>query len=451
MFERSVLRDTSVPQMQPGSSPDCAVPMRGRKNPALTRPLTLTEGSPAGRRRNVLVVDDSPAQRRVIAAQLQTFGYAVRQAADGTEALAACRAEPPDFVISDWIMPGMDGPEFCRRFRAMARERYGYFLLLTAKSDRDEIAAGFEAGADDFLTKPVQGQELRARLAAGARVLEMEAELVEKNDLLRRTLDDLSAAQDALEKDLIEARKLQQSLIKERVRRFGKSQVSLLLRPAGHIGGDLVGFLPLGPDRLALYAIDVSGHGVASALLTARLSSYFATATPDRNIALTQGEAGTAQVLSPAQVAAELNRVSLAELETDAYFTMVYADVQLSTGEGRLVQAGHPHPVIQRGNGALERIGSGGLPIGLFDGADYRDTAFALAPGDRLIVTSDGITECETPQGQMLEEAGIDALLRRNAALCGQPFLEALTWDLADFAQSFEFDDDVSAILFEMG
>jgi len=408
-------------------------------------------GAEAAVGRSVLVVDDSRLQRRILTGQLGRLGFDVREAESGEAALAACAAGPPDFVISDWMMPGMDGPDFCRRFREMEREGYGYFVLLTSKSDRAEIAEGFDAGADDFLTKPVQLEELRARLAAGDRVLRMEQELVEKNALLTRTVAELQQLYDSLDRDLREARGLQQSLVKDRVRRFGASQVSLLLRPSGHVGGDLVGFFPAGPDRVALFALDVSGHGVASALMTARLSGHLTADLPDRNVALALGPGGTPVIRAPADVARRLNHISLTEITTDKYFTLVFAEVALDTGRVRLVQAGHPHPVVQRADGRLEQVGVGGIPVGLIEDGVFDEATFTLAPGDRLLVVSDGITECEAPGGMMLEEEGLNGILRRNAARSGEDFLEALVADLADFADGSEFGDDVSAVLFEYG
>ena len=108
----------------------------------------------------------------------------------------------PDLVMSDWMMPGLSGLEFCRAFREMPRETYGYFILLTSKSDKTEVALGLDAGADDFLTKPVNAAELRARIAAGARILQMERELTEKNRLIKSTLDELQALYDSLDSDL---------------------------------------------------------------------------------------------------------------------------------------------------------------------------------------------------------------------------------------------------------
>lgn len=399
----------------------------------------------------MLVVDDSSMQRRILSAQLRRMGYDVREAASGEEALRLCAQAQPDMIVSDWMMPGMTGIEFCRRFREMERESYGYFLLLTSKSDRGEIALGFDAGADDFLTKPVQGDELRSRLAAGARVLRMEKELVQKNGQLSDALEELQTLYESLDNDLSEARKLQQSLVKERFRAFGDSQVSLLLRPSGHVGGDLVGFIPVCAERLALFAVDVSGHGVTSALMSARLSGYLTTAAPQLNVAIEEDDAGNPRPCPPAEVAARLNRTILEEITTDSYFTLVFAELDLRTGGLRLVQAGHPHPVLMRADGRMERLGQGGVPVGLVEGARYEEVAARLAPGDRLLIVSDGITECETPAGRMLGEAGLEALAARLSLLEGPAFLDALTDELAAHAGSGDFGDDVSAVLFEYG
>jgi sigma-B regulation protein RsbU (phosphoserine phosphatase) len=399
--------------------------------------------------RTVLVVDDSRLQRRILTALLKRWGYAVCEAGSGPEALAICAACPPDIVVSDWMMPGMDGPEFCRQFRDMPRDSYGYFVLLTSKSEKGEIAHGLDAGADDFLTKPVSADELRARLTAGERILRMEGELVDKNRLLSSTLSELQKLYDSLDHDLMEARRLQQSLVRERHRSFGSAQVTLLLRPSGHVGGDLVGFFPINAHRVALFALDVAGHGVASALMTARLAGYLSGTSPDQNLALFEGEFGIYDAHPPEKVASELNRLVLTEMETDTYFTLLFADVDLVSGRVRMVQAGHPHPAIRRADGRVEFVGQGGMPVGLLPGAVFEGVEIQLHPGDRLFLTSDGVTECENPAGEMLDQAGLARLLDRNAHLSGPAFMEALTWDLADWAGSEDFADDVSAVLFE--
>ena len=402
-------------------------------------------------RSRVLVVDDSRLQRRILSASLRRWGFEVTEAASGPEALEICANAPPDFVISDWMMPGMDGPEFCQAFREMKRETYGYFILLTSKSEAGEVAHGLDAGADDFLTKPVSGDELRARLNAGERILKMEQELVDKNRLLSRTLQELQSLYDSLDSDLVEARKLQQSLVKERFRSFGESQVSLLLRPSGHVGGDLVGFFPIDAHRVGLYSIDVSGHGVASALMTARLAGYLSSGSVAQNIALFEDEFGIYDAHPPEVVARRLNEVTLEEIETETYFTLLFAEIDLVSGAVSMVQAGHPHPAVQRADGTVEFVGNGGLPVGLVPNAEYERVDFTLGCGDRFFIVSDGVTECESPNGEMFDETGIRQMLLKSIEAKGPDLLENLTWELHEFSEGREFSDDVSAVLFEFG
>lgn len=405
--------------------------------------------APGARPLRVLVVDDSKLQRKILSATLQRQGHHVETAAGGEEALALCEAHPPDLVLSDWMMPGMDGLDFCRRFRAMEREGYGYFILLTSKSEKGAVARGLDTGADDFLTKPVNPDELRARITAGERILEMQRQLSDQNRVISRTLAELQGLYDALDSDLIEARKLQQSLVRERHRRFGPVELSLLLRPSGHVGGDLVGFFPVGKTRLGVYAIDVSGHGISSALMTARLAGYLSSSTPEQNIALRETCDGRHEMMPPDAVIARLNRLVLEEMETEHYFTMLLADVDLASGRVSLAQAGHPHPLVQRADGTVELVGGGGLPVGLIEDAEFERFEITLETGDRLLLYSDGITECPDAGGGFFEEEGLIDLAGQLRRLPGQEFLEAMVWTLAQSTGTEEFPDDISAALLE--
>jgi len=399
--------------------------------------------------RRVLVVDDSRAQRRILTASLTRWGFDVREAESGDDALGICADYAPDLVLSDWMMPGMTGLEFCRLFRDMARDSYGYFILLTSKSDKDEVALGLDAGADDFLTKPVNAAELRARIAAGARILQMERELTEKNRLITSTLDELQSLYDSLDSDLIEAKKLQQSLVSERYRDFGTAEVSLLLQSAGHVGGDLVGMFPISEGRIGLYGIDVSGHGISSALMTARLAGYLSSSVPEQNLALHKTRVGGFAPRPPAEAIAMLNRVIMSEMETEHYFTIALADVDLQSGQVIIAQAGHPYPALQRATGAVEFIGQGGLPVGLIDAAEFQQFEVTMAPGDRLLIHSDGVTECAARDGALLDEDGLARILRDLRQTRGRAFLESLIWKLSDFAGDADFQDDISAVLLE--
>lgn len=399
---------------------------------------------------HVLVVDDSRAQRHVLSMQLRRWGYRVSDSETALAALNICATQDVDIVISDWMMPGLTGLEFCRRFRDLGRENYGYFILLTSKSEKTEIADGLEAGADDFLAKPVSGNELRARLRAGERMLAMQAELLAKNRIVARTLAELQELYDSLDRDLIEARKLQQTLIRDRVRDYGWAKASLMLRNSGRVGGDLVGSFRVDDDRVAVYAIDVSGHGVASAMMTARLAGFLTGSSPEQNLAFQKGPKGGHLLLPPSDVAERFNRLMLEEIQAEQYFTMVFAVVDRVAGRLDLVQAGHPHPMLLRPSGQVLRLGSGGLPVGLLPGATYETCSLSIEPGDRLVLVSDGITECPRLTGDDFGEEGLADSLSRSAQLNGSDLLEALVWDLGQAAGTMSFPDDVSGVVLDL-
>ena len=397
----------------------------------------------------VLVVDDSKVQRKILMASMKRWGFDVEQAASGEEALEFCKSNRVDLILSDWMMPGMTGLDLCRAFRALDADNYGYFILLTSKSDKDDVARGLDVGADDFLSKPVNPGELRARIAAGERILRMQQELSATNRLISDTLNELQAMSDTIDRDLLEARKLQQSLVRERYRDFGQAQVSLMLRPSGHVGGDLVGYFQISEGRIGVFGLDVSGHGITSALMTARLSGFLSANSPSQNVALLPLPDGGYSARPPDEVAARLNTLTLEEMETENYFTLIYADLDLKTGKAQMVQAGHPNPALQRASGKVEFPGDGGMPIGLLEDAAFQSFEVQLNPGDRLLLFSDGVTECESATGPMLEEEGLIDIMAKNTGVQGTQFLEALTWDLTEFAGGVDFADDVSAALIE--
>ena len=399
----------------------------------------------------VLVVDDSRLQRRILVASLKKWGFEVLEADSGDAAIELCATDPPDLVLSDWVMPGMSGLDFCKAFRALDSKQYSYFILLTSKSEKQEVARGLDAGADDFLIKPLEADELRARISAGARILDMQRELSRKNQMIESALEELRVAHDAIDKDLIQARKIQDSLVPELTRQFGKSQVSMLLKPCGHIGGDLVGMFSPGVNRLGFYSIDVSGHGITSAMMTARLGSYLSSSHFEQNVAMERRFDKFYALLPPEEVAETLNSRLMADTGIEEYFTMVYAIVDLRNGHVKMVQAGHPHPLLLYKDGRTEFLGEGGLPIGLLPDVSFQRTEFYMRPGDRLLLYSDGFTECPLADGGLLEEEG----LRQMALDCGPgrsgtEFLDDMFWRLTQaMAPGSGMDDDVSAVFFE--
>ena len=397
----------------------------------------------------VLVADDSRLQRKILKKCLLKWGYTVLEAETGQAAMAICLTEDVDVILSDWMMPEMDGLEFCEAFRALDRENYGYFILLTSKDSKAEVARGLEIGADDFLTKPVNSDELRARLRAGERVLAMQKELVKKNQSIARNLTQMRDLYRAIDRDLEDAKKFQQALLPQGEVGVRNGRLSMILQCSGHVGGDMVGYYFNDRHRLGIYGFDVSGHGVGSALLTARIAGCLSAKIPAFNVAMRQLRDGGYELRPPAEIAQLLNTRLLREMDTSLYLTILLAEIDLETGAVAIAQAGHPNPGILRENGGFEYFGDGGMPVGLFDDPTYGTTQAQLDPGDRLLIYSDGFTEAENRDGAFLDEAGLERLVVQNAKANGQEFLADLVWETKAFCGPNEVGDDLSAIAFE--
>lgn len=399
--------------------------------------------------RRVLLVDESRLQRRILSASLKRDGFEVDEADSATEALEVCKRQMPDLVLSDWGLADMQALEFCTAFRALPSDHYSFFVVLTVKSERDSVVKALEHGVDDFLLKPVDANELRARMTAAERISRMQRELSEKHRLITETLSELQAVHELVDKDLQAAKRFQESLVRERVVPFSKGRVSLMLQSSGHVGGDLVGHYRIDESRMGLFSIDVSGHGISSALMTARLAGYLSATSREQNIALIPSASGGYDALPPHQVIEQLNSLFLDEIETEHYFTMVLAEVDLDSGKVRLAQAGHPYPLVQRADRAVEKHGQGGLHVGLIPGAEYREFELTLGAGDRLLILSDGPIECPDESGQMLDDAGLEAMISDLAEERGEEFLQSFLWRLQEFAGEMPIPDDVSGVLLE--
>jgi diguanylate cyclase (GGDEF)-like protein len=166
--------------------------------------------------RRVLIAEDDNVSRRVLQAMLEKWGYQVVVARDGAEAWEVLqKPDSPALAILDWMMPGVEGVELCRRVRRMSDRDYVYVILLTARDRREDVIGGMEGGADDYLIKPIDSAEFRARLGAANRILELQSQLLAARDALRdrATHDPLtglwnrSATLDALERDLARAQR----------------------------------------------------------------------------------------------------------------------------------------------------------------------------------------------------------------------------------------------------
>lgn len=204
------------------------------------------EQETSGRRLQVLVAEDNPVFQSMLRAMLTKWGYDVVIARDGNEAWDILQQQGcPRLAILDWMMPGMDGVELCRRIRAMAREPYTYILLLTSRTESQDLVEGMEAGADDYLTKPFNTHELRVRMRAGMRILDLQEALLEAREALR-----IQATHDALT-GLLNRGAILQALQTELARTAREGQpVAVLIADLdcfkhindtrGHLAGDAV-------------------------------------------------------------------------------------------------------------------------------------------------------------------------------------------------------------------
>ncbi len=392
---------------------------------------------------HVLIVEDSPVYRRLLARMLAQWGYTVSEAENGVAALDILANQPVSLVISDWEMPEMDGLSLCREIRSRQFGHYVYVILLTAREAPDDLTLGFDAGADDFLSKPVEQSELRARLHAGARVLSLESTLAARNARLSEALRQI-------EQDLEVAARIQQSVLPAHQQRHQDYFSDWIFLPSAWVSGDIFNVFPL-DNHLGFYCVDVSGHGVGAAMMSLAVARQFLHGRAVERFLFTADN----EVASPAEVVRILNgRFCSDEVEIVSYFTMIYGVIDLATGEGRLCQAGHPTPFIVTPEGEARTVGNGGAPVGLMPDLCWTDVNFSLAAGERLCLFSDGITECENLGGEQFGQMRLQASLQAGAGLTLNELLPQFArhlvhWRSGDNKESLAMADDVSLLVIE--
>jgi sigma-B regulation protein RsbU (phosphoserine phosphatase) len=192
----------------------------------------------------------------------------------------------------------------------------------------------------------------------------------------------------------------------------------------------------------ALYTLDVSGHGIRSALTSVMFSRLLTPGAFQRD--------GDVEIIAPDRVVDDLNRRFQDRLGVDEYFTLLCATYDQRTGILRLCQAGHPGPLLQRADGGIRQLGQGGFPVGLLPFAEYETFDLALHAGDRLVLFSDGVTECMNPAGEQFGEDRLEDLLRRYSERRAGDLITALMGELRDWNGSETFNDDVSVIAVEV-
>lgn len=394
-------------------------------------------------RMHILVVDDDISVLRIIAAMLRHWNYEVTLAHDGLEAWEILRrVENIRLVISDWMMPELNGPELCRRVREAGFAGYTYLILLTGREDKLSLIEGMDAGADDFMVKPVHREELRVRVRAGERILRLEADLGERN----RTLSDAYAT---IRHDLESAAAMQKALLPTPLRLPGVT-VEWLFQPSSFVAGDIFDYFMIDQRRLSFYQLDVAGHGVPAALLSFTLHQILARGAEEKRLRLPVEELGADA--TPPRVVGELNRRFQSGIDPLLYFTLIYGSLDLLTGRVTLTQAGHPSPIrLRHEDRRTKLVGDGGFPVGMFPDLQYEAITLDPAPGDRLFLYSDGVTECANPAGDFFSEARLRHLLEATALLPAALVITRVGEALREWKGDDNHQDDVTLLVLERG
>ena len=380
----------------------------------------------------ILVVDDATNIRILLARMLRKWGHDVVTARDGAEAWDILCEEPIPLVISDWMMPKMDGLELCARVREANLPKYVYFMLLTSRNETDDLVTGMASGADDFVAKPFDWHELKARLRAAGRVLSLQDQLAERNERLEEAYRKLRA-------DLDTASSIQRALLPQDDTVINGVTFSSLFLPSAFVAGDTFDYFPVGEDFIGFYHLDVAGHGVSSALLSVTLSRVL---HPEFDSGVHAADSAT----SPDRVVRALNERFQASDHAMQYFTMVYGLLHYPTRVLKYCQAGHPSPIVLPARGEPRLIGDGGFPVGLLPGVSFETNEVELNAGDKVILYSDGITECVAENREQYGEGRLMKLLHASRDAGMGVAMSRLEQALAAWKGQREFDDDVSLL-----
>lgn len=397
----------------------------------------------------ILLVDDDPVARRIHAMLLRIQGHDVLEANDGELAWQLVEESHTSLVVSDWMMPNLSGVDLCRRIRAADFEQYVYVILCTSKGAKSDLIEGMDAGADDFIVKPIGPEELRVKVRAGERVLNLQQRLADKNQELAGINNRLQSAHKLIEDDLKAAAWMQERLLPSPALQANGVRCEWRLQPSGYVAGDIFNFFALDEEQIGFYLLDVSGHGVPAAMLSVTLSMVLTPEAMHESPLKRYDPAVDAfEVLSPGDAIRELNRRF--QLKDDRYFTMIYGVFDTRSSTLQVAQAGHPGPVLIRKGGDVQILGTGGMPVGLWPDIEFDSFETKVNAGDRLLIYSDGVTECMNVRGDAFGEDRLLSCLKTRAMQPLGELLEGLLAEIRAWSGAAEFGDDVSLLAIEM-
>src|SRR5678815_1005543 len=318
----------------------------------------------------VLLVDDTKANLDILVEGLKV-DHKLSLAMNGETALQAVRRAPPDLVLLDIVMPDMDGYEVCRRLREMPETADVPIMFLSSLEDVQNKTQGFEAGGNDYVTKPFEMLEVKARVHS---LLKAKA----YND----------AVKEQIASELRIARDIQMGMLPHDFSAINETynvNLDAVLHPAREVGGDLYGVCACGPERLMLFFGDVSGKGIPASMFMVR--------------AISLARLLAREVAEPDEILARLNDELSAENPSGMFVTFLCAVFEPTSRRLMLANAGHCRPVLLSADEpprwAVKNLGTA---LGFETGLEFERTDLTLRPGDTLILYSDGVSEAFNPQ-----------------------------------------------------
>jgi sigma-B regulation protein RsbU (phosphoserine phosphatase) len=320
----------------------------------------------------ILIVDDDGASRNALAKTLTKAGYRTRESDNGIDALKLLHVEQPALVLLDFEMPQMDGAEMLKQLRSDRDPLVAQIpaIMLTGHGGEESEVRCLQAGADDFVTKPINAAVLRARIETQLRLRSMRRQLEQQNA-------ELEAWRRNLERDLEAARLTQQSLIPQKPPGISGWEIAACYRPVIQVGGDIYGWLPLKKRRMLFWIADATGHGASAALMTTLAKLLF--------------HHGATEQAAPADIMQAVNHDFRTIFGTRSFMTAMCVALDPSTGRAAVVGAGHPPLLISRHDGEAETVPSATPPLGLIERPTFCESIVDLAVGDAFVLYTDGL------------------------------------------------------------
>lgn len=377
----------------------------------------------------ILVVDDEPdlqlLMKQKFRRKIRNEEYAFVFAEDGLQALEALQEHHDIYLIlSDINMPNMDGLTLLSEIQKLNRRELKT-IMVSAYGDMENIRSAMNGGAYDFVTKPIDFNDLETTIEKT--VAEIDLYLESMAAKLRL---------DALRFDLDMASRIQQKLLRKDFPVYtndSRFEIYAKMIAAKYVGGDFYGFFKYDDDHLAFYIGDVSGKGMPAAIYMA--------------VCQTMLKAIGSQILSPAEVITKVNRMLIPESDITTFVTVFYGMLNVATGELTYCNGGHNLPYLQQEDGSVTEMEDvGGLLLGKFDGMPYAEKTIQLKPGDRVLTFTDGVTEAENTDNDMYDETGLEAFLEKNTGTGTEQLVNNLFAEVEAFAGEAPQSDDITVL-----